>query len=65
MWYVFLQDTNGSRRFVGHPFAFATEMEGQQRVADIEGRHTKLHKVDYWVVYGENRDQVVNQYQIQ
>lgn len=52
-WWVFIQDTNGSRRFVGSPYKFASKEEADARVGEIEAQHNKPHKVDYWVVEHE------------
>ncbi len=49
-WFVFLQDTNGSRRFVGEPCIFEDEQAAKARIAAIEGVHTKPHKLDYWAL---------------
>jgi hypothetical protein len=64
MWYVFLQDTNGCRRFVGAPFVFADEVAAQSRMEEIKAPHNKPHKVDYWVVYAPSYAAVVAEYEI-
>lgn len=49
-WWVFVQDTNGSRRFVGPPHNFRSKEAADARIAEILGGQNKAHKVDYWAV---------------
>ena len=46
-WWIFLQNTNGSRRFVGSPYHFVSEAEGEARVTEIESAQSKKHKIEY------------------
>ncbi len=64
-WFVFLQDTNGSRRFVGAPYQFDDEAAAQMRVEEIQSAHNKPHKVDYWVVSAASEKTVRVEYYIE
>ena len=55
-WWVFLQDTNGSRRFVGAPYNFASKQAAEARVTEIESGQSKKHKIEYWVVHYEGTE---------
>lgn len=64
-WFVFLQDTNGSRRYVGDPCIFEDEAAADARITEIEGAHTKPHKLDYWKLpFAGSRAEFCKEYDI-
>jgi hypothetical protein len=65
-WWVFLQDTNGSRRFVGFPYSFEDEESANDRIDKILSPQGKPHKVDYWAVqFAGNEADIRQQYKIE
>ena len=53
-WFLFIQDTNGHRRFVGSPFKFDLKSDAVALRDAIEDVHNKPHKVDYWIVSAQS-----------
>ena len=44
-WAVFVEDDNGARRLLAD---VPTEAEALTHIAQLRGRQSKEHKVDYW-----------------
>lgn len=58
MWLVYIEDTNGTRRLVGDSIDLKTKQDAEELVNSIVSKHSKPHKVDYYIVEYKPEDRL-------